>query len=109
MKLSENLRKLRLEKRVSVQKLSKKLQKSTSTIYSWERGVFEPDFETLTILADIYGCTVDYLVGRENDNGVVEISKELSDDESCLLRRYCALNKEKKQLIMLLLKIMGEQ
>lgn len=64
----------------------------------WELGAIEPNITDLQKLADFFGCTVDYLIGREEEDGVVIVSgNELSKDESALidkLRRLDPLNKE---------------
>lgn len=36
-----------------------------ATVSGWETGNREPDFETLLKMADLFGCTVDELLGRE--------------------------------------------
>lgn len=71
---------------------------SITCISDWERGKREPSIDDLIRLADFFGCTVDYLIGREAEDGVVIVSgNELSKDESALidkLRRLDPLNKE---------------
>lgn len=61
-----NLRTLRNEKNYSQQKLANIIGVSRSTIAMWETGASQPDNDTLKRLADIFGVTVDYLLGREN-------------------------------------------
>ena len=36
-----------------------------STVSGWESGRREPDFETLSIMASTFGCTIDDLLGYE--------------------------------------------
>ena len=36
-----------------------------STVGSWESGSREPDFNTLLRLADLFGVSTDYLLGRQ--------------------------------------------
>ena len=38
---------------------------SQSTLSTWESGRYEPDIEAINHLADFFGVTVDYLLGRE--------------------------------------------
>ena len=45
--------------------------------------------ETATILADYFGISIDYLIGRENDFGVIEVShqvKKFDTEEEIELR-----------------------
>ncbi|MDR1313289.1 MAG: helix-turn-helix domain-containing protein [Deltaproteobacteria bacterium] len=39
---------------------------SSKTVSGYETGRREPTLETLARLADIYSCTADWLLGREN-------------------------------------------
>lgn len=39
---------------------------SQSTVGNWEAGKREPNFQTMERLADFFGVSVDYLLGREN-------------------------------------------
>ena len=38
---------------------------SQSTVGNWEAGKREPNFETMQRIADFFGVTVDYLLGRD--------------------------------------------
>ena len=63
--LSEQLRKLRKQKNLTQKQLADYLHVTDSAVAMWEHGRREPDIEILTKLADFYGVTVDYLLGRE--------------------------------------------
>lgn len=39
-----------------------------STIGNWEAGKREPNLETMNHLADFFGTSVDYLMGRTNQS-----------------------------------------
>lgn len=58
---------LRKDKNMSQQKLADLLGVSRSTVAMWEVSSNEPDHETLSRLADLFGVTVDYLLGRTDD------------------------------------------
>lgn len=51
---------------ISQYALAKKLGISQSTICNWLNGKKEPSIENLWKLADYFGETIDFLVGREN-------------------------------------------
>ena len=38
-----------------------------STLSTWETGRYEPDFDTMRRLADVFSVSVDYLMGRDED------------------------------------------
>ena len=61
---------------------------TTQTTYSkYELGVHEPSIDTLCKLADYYGVSIDYLLGREGN----EFSY-LSEEEKLLIATFRKLN-----------------
>lgn len=60
-----NLRNLRAQKGVSQSELARYLGVARSTVCQYEANRREPDNETLSKLADYFGVTVDYILGRE--------------------------------------------
>ena len=48
--------------------VAERLEISPVTYNRYEQGKREPDVDTLIKLANIFGVTVDYLVGRTDDN-----------------------------------------
>lgn len=59
------LEKLRTDAGLSREELSRRLEVSAMTIRNWERGDTRPTAEHLKNLADVFGVTTDYLLGRE--------------------------------------------
>lgn len=55
---------LRREKGLAQKELAIILNLSIGTISNYENGVHSPDLQTLCCLADLYGVTTDYLLGR---------------------------------------------
>ena len=49
---------------VSQEKLKRELPVSGSVLYRWLSGKNQPSTESLIRLADYFGCSVDYLIGR---------------------------------------------
>lgn len=64
-RLSENLKRLRSQRGNTQKELALYLHLSNSTISNYENGVNEPCYHTLSLLADFYGVSIDYLVGRQ--------------------------------------------
>lgn len=56
--------------------LAEKLNVKRNTVSSWERGRTEPDFESLRKMAEIFGVSVDYILGGENKMPVGYYSDE---------------------------------
>ena len=63
--VAERIRELMKVEGISQYALAKKLGISQSTICNWLNGKKEPSIESLWKLADFFGETIDYIVGRE--------------------------------------------
>lgn len=61
----DRLKTLRKSKGVTQSDVATALQLECRTYGSWERAEREPDFARLCQLADYFGVTTDYLLGRE--------------------------------------------
>lgn len=89
------LRELRLNKGFSQTKLAEILGVTYFSIGDWERGKCQPSIELLLKLSDVFECSVDYLIGREDDFGNVTIAgngDELSEQEKELLKNFNKLS-----------------
>ena len=60
------LRRLRTERMLTQAELGEELGLSESTVSLYEKGEREPSFTTLCRLADFFGVTTDYLLGRSD-------------------------------------------
>ena len=54
IKFAENLKALRLSKKLTQNQLAKILNVDQRTISAWEKGVCEPSFSMLLILCDLF-------------------------------------------------------
>ena len=62
--MQNRLKELRLSKKITQVELAKHLSVSQGTLSFWEQGKYEPDNKSLTKLADFFGVSVDYLLGK---------------------------------------------
>lgn len=62
--LDDNLKKLRLERGLSQAELAQKVNLSQNAIFLFENGLRVPSLAASMQLADVFGCTLDNLVGR---------------------------------------------
>lgn len=87
---------LRKEKGLNQVGLALKLNVSQKMISAYESGVHQPSIETLSGMADLFGVSIDYLVGRSDIKLPAEqFSKDgLSADEVELLDLYKAMPRE---------------
>lgn len=58
------LQELRKEKKIPQKELAERLGISVRAYHYYEEGKRYPDFQGLLTLADFYGVSLDYLVGR---------------------------------------------
>ena len=87
------LKELREEKGIYQKDMAKVVNKTPTCICDWEKGNTEPNIEDLIKLADFFDCSVDYLLGREDDIGIVSVmGVELNDKEKKLLDCYRSLS-----------------
>lgn len=72
------LKQIRKERGVKQTTLCAALGIAQSTLSSWENSIYEPDQNTTLKLADYFGVSVDYLLGRDTptptptDNTITE-------------------------------------
>lgn len=85
------LREIRKSRNTTMKKLGSELGLAESTISLYEAGKRQPDFETVLKLADYFGVSVDYLLGRDTKE------PPLTDDEASLLGSYRGFNGEGKE------------
>lgn len=91
------LKQLRNEKHLSQKDFAKAMQVSPSTVGMWEQGRNEPSHEMLKHIADYFGVSTDYLLGRNSG------SCSLTKLQKSLLDGFNALNSEGQNLIMSML------
>ena len=75
------LRELREKKRLSQQQLVDWLGLTRSSISNYENNTQTPPADTLVRLADIYGVSVDYLLGVKNDRKRVLVIEGLTPSQ----------------------------
>lgn len=74
----KNLRMLRESMGLSQEKLASLTGLTSRRIFSYERESNEPDIETLALLADFFGVSIDFLVGRTSDKSGSNKSSSLN-------------------------------
>jgi transcriptional regulator with XRE-family HTH domain len=66
--LSERLKELRSEKKLTQQELANKVNVNRVTYTNWENGKREPELDKVVEIAKELDCTVDYLLGLSDIN-----------------------------------------
>ena len=63
--ISENIRRLRKDRRMTQEQLAEALGITVGAVYKWENGLAMPEIRLLVELADLFEVSVDYLLGYE--------------------------------------------
>lgn len=91
--IGKRLKELREEKGLSQEKLSREILVGCSTIGMYETDRRDPNYEITIKIADFFGVSIDYLLGRTNIKNPVnnyfkdlqkkfdETTQDLSDEE----------------------------
>ena len=66
-KFGDRLRELRQKSGLSTRRLADKLDISNACVCMWETGNRYPKADSIIVLADIFGVTTDYLLGRTEE------------------------------------------
>lgn len=67
--LADRLKELRLEKKLSLEKLANNIGVTDTAIMKWEQNKSEPTAPYIKALATYFEVTSDYLLGLEDETG----------------------------------------
>ena len=96
--VGNKLKELRTQKGYTISQLCKELEMNPNTYAKYERNERDVSTDTLSQLADFYGVTTDYLLGREEPKGEDIFDMLPIDDYSkTIVRVYAALNPKERQ------------
>lgn len=104
--LKDILKELRIDRNLTQKQLSEMLDLSKNTVCEYEKGRAEPSIETLLKLSGIFGVSVDYLLGREDDFGNITVTSSPSSDLSASSPN-ASLTPEERELLELYKKLPG--
>lgn len=101
---STRLKELRELRNLSQSAFAKDFGVAQSTVGGWESGAREPNYATTQKLADYFGVTVDYLLGRDNTAAAQQETpadslQGLDPNESSLISYYRACSDDGKEKI----------
>lgn len=97
----QRLKNLRKQKDLTQTELANLLNLSHGAIAMWETGKRQPDNDTLLRIADFFGVTVDYLLGRDEKTPPDE---DLSESEKLLLELFNRVPEEKQAVLLQLIR-----
>lgn len=81
-------------------KVAEKTNIPLQTICNWFDRGSQPTADKIIKIANYFEVSTDYLLGRSNDIGIIEIQSDLSTDQKELLSLYNRMSvQDKNQLI----------
>ena len=95
--LSERLKRLRQSMHLSQEQLARLLGVDRSTISSYESNVRQPPLDTLSRIADVFGVSTDYLLGRTST--LTFDTFDLTGEDTALLYNMASELSEKNRRI----------
>ena len=72
-KFNENLKIVRQDSKMTQAEVAKAIGVAKNTYCNWELGIREPNILKIKALAKLFGVTVDYLVGMEENDIVYDM------------------------------------
>lgn len=87
------LKKLRKSRGLTQEQLSHKLNLSRSQIKNWETDRYQPDIDTLVIIASFFNVSVDVLIGFKSDFEDEPLRELLSNVQTT----YTTLNEHQRE------------
>ena len=102
----EMLSELRRDKGLSQKELAGLLHVSVGTVSNYENDVHRPDLEGLSLLADLFEVTTDYLLGRCPDpDSALVLSQPIAKNRTAgdFLRAVRQLPQDRREALLLIL------
>jgi len=91
MEIAVQIRKHRTESGLSQKDLAEKVYVTRQTVSSWENGKSYPDIQSLLLLSQLFGVSVDQLIKGDLETMKQEISQEAVDSFNRESRVFAAL------------------
>lgn len=79
-----------------------------TTVIGWTNLGRLPDYMALIKIADYFQCSVDFLLGRQEEIGYNSAFVTYNPTEQNLLKRFRSLQEEKKDLVIKLVKNLAD-
>ena len=101
------IKEIRQSKGVKQVDLAEELNITQATLSNWERGVHDPDSNSLKFLSDFFEVSIDFLLGKSTSPQPTPIEAEnnLDDDSYLLFRGASNLTPEERKKAREILRI----
>ena len=103
------IKELREEKNLSQIELANAIGTSQRNIGRWEKEENDATYTYLVKLADFFSCTLDYLIGRSDDFGNINVNADLTNEQKKLLSLFNELSSSEQKVFLDLLTLNAEK
>ena len=94
------IKELRIEKNKTQSEIANCLGISRQVFANYENGINLPDPQMLIKISDYFNCSIDYLVERTDEFGLIKNENSLSKNESELLSLFKKLDTIKQNKVI---------
>lgn len=99
MSVGKRIKKLRVERGITRKDMSQKLGINEKTLGNWEIERRTPKVETVKVLAEYFGVSIDYLTTGKNNNAS-DLEKDFPEGIRMLRRANNELDEEDKERLL---------
>lgn len=92
---SQRLKRVRIDRHMTQAQVAKKIGVTASMVSSYETDIRLPSYDVMIRIADLFGVSVDYLLGRDNKR-LVDLS-HLTDEEAAVVCGMIGVLEQKKE------------
>lgn len=109
MDLTKTLKMLREERGICQKELALYLNVTIGTVSNYENGIHSPDLDTLCRLADFYGVSTDYLLGRTRYRAPLTLDQPIcrSYTLGTFYGYLCGLSKKEQCILISFLRLLS--
>ncbi|MDE7209632.1 MAG: helix-turn-helix domain-containing protein [Clostridia bacterium] len=97
MNIGQNLKTIRKQYGKTQEEIARACEFKQGHYTNWETNKNLPNIINITKLANYYGCSVDYLLGRESEDGVIIVS---NSPKSQIEEMYEQLNEQNQIMVI---------
>lgn len=97
---SIRLKELRRKAKLTQIEFAKKFNIANGTVGNWESGNRQPDYKTLNEIANFFGVSSDYLLGRTDTPETIPLDEQLSGIDFALWGEVQDMTDAEKQDII---------
>ncbi len=97
MNIGKNIKEIRISLGKTQKEIADKGGFTQGLYTKWENDLSIPGAESLLKLAECFGCSVDYILGRENEDGTIIINNA---PKSKIEELYEQLNRQNQIMVL---------